>query len=235
MNKSIILVVEDDAAIRRGIVDALQFQGFHTLEAASGDAGLQTALGADCLLLLLDVVLPGKDGFTILRVLREQRPSLPVILLTARGEEADRVRGLRLGADDYVVKPFSVRELLARVEAVLRRSPSRPTEPCLLPFAFGEIDLANNEVQFHDQSRATLSDRETNLLRYLAGQNGRIVSRSELLTQVWGIDAANIETRTVDMQIARLREKLRDSHGEARVLITVRGKGYRLARNGEPT
>lgn len=233
MSKAAILIVEDDAAIRRGIVDALQFQGFYTLEAATGDAGLQAALGADCQLLLLDVVLPGKDGFEILRALRDQRPSLPVILLTARGEEADRVRGLRLGADDYVVKPFSVRELLARVEAVLRRSPARGTEKSVLPFLHGLIDLTAGEVRFQDKGRAALSDREANLLRYLAGQEGRVVGRQELLNHVWGIDAANLETRTVDMQVARLREKLRDTAGEPRILVTVRGKGYRLVPMGD--
>src|SRR5205823_2519248 len=127
MEQKRILVIEDDSAIRRGIVDALQFAGYQTLQASNGNVGMTEAVRASFDLLLLDLILPGQNGFDILKATREVRPTLPVIVLTARGEEADRVQGLRLGADDYVVKPFSVRELLARVEAVLRRSPERPT------------------------------------------------------------------------------------------------------------
>src|SRR3954465_9063874 len=136
-----ILVIEDDSAIRRGIVDALRFKGFVVLEAANGKDGSQMAEGCDCDLVLLDLVLPGKGGLEILGDLRQSRPTLPVIILTAKGEENDRVAGLSTGADEYVVKPFSVRELLARVEAVLRRSPARPPVVRRAPVPGGRADL----------------------------------------------------------------------------------------------
>jgi len=234
MDRKRILVVEDDPAIRRGLIDALAFAGFATTEASEGAAGLAAALESDCDLLLLDLVLPGRDGLTILRDLRAARSSLPVIVLTARGGEDDRVRGLGLGADDYVVKPFSVRELLARIEAVLRRSPARP--PAVRRFAFegGLADLERREVLFHDGGRCHLSDREWELLHDLARHAGRAVSRDELLARVWGLDPSGITTRTIDMHIARLREKLRDDPGRPRIVLTVRGQGYMLAARGKP-
>src|SRR6185436_15888779 len=128
MERPRILVVEDDRAIREGIVDALAFQGYAVVQAERGDVGIEKALHGGCDLVLLDLVLPGADGLTVLREVRRARPTLPVIILTARGDESERVRGLKDGADDYVVKPFSIRELLARVEAVLRRSPERPSD-----------------------------------------------------------------------------------------------------------
>src|SRR4051812_41672289 len=148
MNGKTVLVVEDDPAIRRGVVDALAFAGYSTLEAADGVAGCRAALDADCDLLLLDLVLPGRDGLEILREVRIRRPTLPVIVLTARASEDDRVRGLSCGSDDYVIKPFSVRELLARVEAVLRRSPGRPAIPRQVEFPGGLADLDRREVRF---------------------------------------------------------------------------------------
>ena len=168
-----ILAIEDDAAIRRGIVDALRFAGYATIEAARGDEGLTAALTRQYDLLLLDLVLPGCDGLEILRQLRQVRPTVPVIILTARGEEADRVRGLHDGADDYVVKPFSVKELLARVEAVLRRSPERPLDVSEIEFPGGAIDFARREVRFADGAREELSEREIELIRYLALHRGR--------------------------------------------------------------
>jgi DNA-binding response OmpR family regulator len=154
-----ILVIEDDAAIRRGLVDALEFAGYHVLQAADGDRGMKQALQATLDLLLLDLVLPGPSGFDILEAVHAARPTLPVIVLTARGEESDRVKGLRLGADDYVVKPFSVRELLARVEAVLRRSPERPQPVEQIPLTDGVADLARCEIRFEDGRGAELSER----------------------------------------------------------------------------
>jgi DNA-binding response OmpR family regulator len=179
------------------------------------------------------MVLPGTMGLDILREVRQVRPTLPVIILSARGEESDRVNGLKFGADDYVVKPFSVSELLARVEAVLRRSPSRPTDVDELRLADGCVDFARCEVRFDDGQRVELSERERQLLRYLAQHAGRALGRQELLENVWQIDARGVTTRTVDMHVARLREKLRDDPANPRVLVTVRGKGYMLAgRNG---
>ena len=224
-----ILVVEDDPAIRRGLIDALSFAGYATQEASEGAAGLAAALESDCDLLLLDLVLPGRDGLAVLRELRALRRPLPVIILTARGSEDDRVRGLALGADDYVVKPFSIKELLARIEAVLRRAPERPPEISRLEFDGGLADLERHEVAFDDGQRCELSDRERELLCYLACHAGRAVSRDELLARVWGLNPAGITTRTIDMHIARLREKLRDDKGNPRIVLTVRGQGYMLA------
>ena len=227
-----ILVIEDDSAIRRGIVDALRFQGYAPLEAADGRDGLRMAEGAECDLVLLDLVLPGPGGMEILRAVRQTRPTLPVIILTAKGEENDRVQGLSGGADDYVVKPFSVKELLARVEAVLRRSPERPIDVTAVPFDGGVADLARCEVRFDAGGRADLSEKEVELLRYLAQNAGRAISRAEILARVWRIDPRGGETRTIDMHVARLREKLRDDPHHPRVIVTVRGKGYALARPG---
>ncbi len=229
MPTQIILTIEDDAAIRRGVVDALTFAGYQVIEAGDGDAGCQMALSREYDLLLLDLVLPGKLGLEILKQVRNVRPTVPVIILSARGEENDRVTGLRLGADDYVVKPFSVNELLARVDAVLRRSPGRPSDVSKLKLADGEVDFDRCEVRFADGERVELSERERELLCYLARHAGRAVDRKELLANVWQIDARGVSTRTIDMHVARLREKLRDDADQPAVLVTVRGKGYMLA------
>lgn len=230
MARGRILTIEDDAAIRRGIVDALTFAGYDVIQAANGSDGCQTAISREYDLLLLDMVLPGMTGLEILRAVRNARPTLPVIILSARGEERDRVNGLKLGADDYVVKPFSVDELLARVEAVLRRSPARPMDVDELPIADGCVDFARCEVRFVDGTREALSERELSLLRYFACHAGRAIGREELLANVWQIDARGVTTRTIDMHVARLREKLRDTNGEPRMLLTVHGKGYMLAK-----
>jgi DNA-binding response OmpR family regulator len=229
-----ILTIEDDAAIRRGIVDALTFAGYEVIQAADGKQGCHDAVTRGYDLLLLDMVLPGKSGLEILREVRNAHPTLPVIILSARGEEDDRVRGLRLGADDYVVKPFSVDELLARIDAVLRRSPARPTDVSNVAIPGGSVDFARCEVQFDDGRREELSDRERMLLRYFARHAGRAITREELLENVWQIDARGVTTRTIDMHVARLREKLRDTGHEPRVLLTVRGKGYMLASEAKP-
>jgi len=224
-----VLVIEDDAAIRRGVVDALKFEGFTALEAADGEAGLKSALQVDCDLVLLDLALPKLHGLEILREVRRVRPTLPVIVLTALGNEKDRVAGLKLGADDYVVKPFSVVELMARVEAVMRRSPERPQDVQEFEFAEGVADLARCEIRYHDGTRVELSERERELLRYFVVNPGRAISRDEILSRVWRIDPSGISTRTIDMHVARLRDKLRDSGDDPRILLTVRGKGYMLA------
>jgi len=229
MDAKRVLVVEDDAAIRRGLVDALRFAGYEVLQAANGQDGMAQALRATYDLLLLDLILPGQSGFDILKAVHEARPTLPVVILTARGEEDDRIKGLRLGADDYVVKPFSVRELLARVEAVLRRSPERPNPVDRFALPGGVADLARREVRFDDGQRCELSEREVDLLRYLASHPGRAISRGEILTRVWRLDPKHLETRTIDMHVAHLREKLRDNSTEPKVLLTVRGKGYMVA------
>lgn len=224
-----VLVIEDDHAIRRGVVDALKFGGFHAYEAADGEAGLKSALQLECDIVLLDLALPGIGGLEILKEVRRARPTLPVIILTAMGSEQDRVAGLKLGADDYVVKPFSIAELMARIEAVIRRSPERPGDVEVWSYAHGTVDLSRCEVRFHDGERAELSERERELLRYFIVNPGRAISRDEILSRVWRIDPSGVSTRTIDMHVARLRDKLRDSGDSPGVLLTVRGKGYMLA------
>jgi len=230
MSRQRILTIEDDAAIRRGIVDALQFAGYDTLEAGEGETGLEMATRRHYDLLLLDLVLPERDGFEILQAVRQLRPTLPVIILSARGEEADRVRGLRDGADDYVVKPFSVKELLARVEAVMRRTAERPSSISRIKIPGGLIDLRRREVRFDDGRRDELSEREVELVHYLAANSGRAVARDELLANVWRISPKGLSTRTIDMHIARLREKLEQDLDKPAVIFTVRGKGYMFAK-----
>jgi len=226
-----ILTIEDDLSIRRGIVDALTFHGYQVVEAADGTTGLEKALYHDYDLLLLDLVLPGTGGLELLSKLREVRPTQPVIILTARGDEDDRVAGLRGGADDYVVKPFNVKELIARVEAVLRRSPERPIEIQQVDFPAGVIDFSRSEVRFSGGSRHELSEREAELLHYLVRHRGRAISRDELLANVWRIRPEGLSTRTIDMHVARLREKLRDDPAKPQIVLTVRGKGYMYAHS----
>jgi DNA-binding response OmpR family regulator len=227
-----ILTIEDDPAIRRGIADALKYAGYEVLQAGRADDGLSMALSRDFDLLILDLVLPGGDGREILRQVRLQHPTLPVIVLTARGSEPDRVRGLRDGADDYVVKPFSIQELLARIEAVLRRSPNRPKGVDTTSFNGGKVDFERREIRHDDGSTEVLSEKEAELLLYFVKHQFRAVSRDEILANVWRLRPQGITTRTIDMHVARLREKLRDSGHEPEILLTVRGKGYmfRLAK-----
>lgn len=223
-----VLVIEDDPAIRRGVADALRFDGYQPLEAGTFQEGLEAALRWPCELVLLDLVLPGGDGLDILARTREAHPALPVIVLTARGAEQDRVLGLKRGADDYVLKPFSARELLARVEAVLRRSAERPADLEEVAFEGGRANLVRREVALEGGGTAVLSEREAELLGYLARAAGRPVSREELLERVWRVPARSVHTRTVDMHVARLRDKLGDPAERPRVILTLRGKGYRL-------
>lgn len=236
-----VLVVEDDAAIRRGVVDALGFAGYRVVQAETAPKGLAAAFEHDLDLVLLDVLLPGPPGvtgFDVLAQIRSAKPTLPVIMVTARGSEDDRVRGLVNGADDYVVKPFSARELLARVEAVLRRSPERRTDVKCIHVEGRTIHLERMEIRFVEDGRLdeparTLTEREAAILRYLAVCRGRPVDRDELLHRVWGLDPKGLHTRTVDMTIARLREKLEDSGEEPKIIRTLRNKGYMLSESAQ--
>jgi DNA-binding response OmpR family regulator len=223
-----IVVVEDEPAIRRGVVDVLRDSGYAVAEAADGEAGLAESVRAGVDLVLLDLLLPRRDGLEVLAELRRVRPGLPVIILTARGTEDDRVRGLKTGADDYVVKPFSARELLARVEAVLRRAPRRPPEVVRARLGRGVIDLGRREVCWPGHVRVELSETEAAILAFLLARRERAVSREELLNGVWGLEPAGLETRTIDMHVARLRTKLRDPSGgpTPEAILTVRARGY---------
>jgi DNA-binding response OmpR family regulator len=223
-----IVVIEDEQAIRRGVVDALRVSGYQVTEAADGAAGLIEAGKPGVDLVLLDLLLPRLDGLDLLAELRKTRPVLPVIILTARGTEDDRVRGLKMGADDYVVKPFSARELLARVEAVLRRSGNRRSEAPGARLGRAVIDFSRREVRWSEHERGELSETETAILCFLVAHRKRAVSREELLGGIWGIETDGLETRTVDMHIARLRTKLRDPSGRKtpEAILTVRAHGY---------
>ncbi|MBM4069003.1 MAG: response regulator transcription factor [Planctomycetes bacterium] len=223
-----ICVVEDEPAIRRGIVDALRATGYRVSEAADGELGLRQAAQAGVDLVLLDLLLPRKDGLDVLMELRKVRPTLPVIILTARGTEDDRVRGLKMGADDYVVKPFSARELLARVEAILRRAAGRPQDVCAARLGHARIDFERREIRWSEKQRAERSETEGALLRFLLTNRERAISREELLSRLWGLSPQGIETRTIDMHVARLRNKLRDPSGKntPEAILTVRSQGY---------
>ncbi|XZE45094.1 response regulator transcription factor [Pirellulaceae bacterium SH467] len=221
-----ILVVEDDLGIRRAIVDALHLTGYSVRETSNAVEAKQTAKNGEIDLMLLDLVLPGADGRNILRQLRKEGMTLPVIILTACGFETDRIEGLRDGADDYIVKPFSVRELLARIEAVLRRSPQRPQAVSLFSFSKGTIDFERREVVFRKGNRQELSEKESELLLYLVRHSGRAISREELLQGVWKLSPNGVPTRTIDMHIARLRDKLGDDPTDPSIILTVRGRGY---------
>ncbi len=231
-NRRRIVVVEDEGPIRRGVVDMLTMAGYEPVEAADGAAGLAEARRVGVDLVLLDLRLPKLDGLEVLAELKTTHPGLPVIILTARGSEDDRVKGLKGGADDYVVKPFSARELLARIEAVLRRSAERPSVVRRIVCDGNEIDFERREILFADETKTQLSEMEASILTHLAANSERVVSRDELLSCVWGISGERLETRAVDMHITRLRGKLSPPEQESKVdwVVTVRGKGYMLGR-----
>jgi len=229
--KSSILVVEDEEPIRRGLCDVLAYHGYAPTPAEDGERGLREALSGGFDLILLDVMLPGRSGFEVCSELRERGDPVPVLMLTARGSEEDVLRGFRSGADDYVTKPFSVAELTARVQAILRRSGALRGSSAV-PFRFGgwQIDPANLRAR-RDTREVDLTPRELEILQLFARENGRIVSRRTLLAEVWRArNADRLETRSVDMQIAKLRRKLEAS--ETELIETVRGAGYRY--EGEP-
>ncbi|MGD1916126.1 MAG: response regulator transcription factor [Phycisphaerales bacterium] len=234
MARARVLIVEDDAGVRTAVAEALDAFGYDSADAQDGRAGLERALGEAFDLVLLDVRMPHMDGHEVMAELRRARPGLPVIFLTARGESEERVRGLRGGADDYVVKPFGADELIARIEAVLRRSPERPAAVKEVRLDGLVINLARREVQRDGQAPHQITEKEAALLGYLAASPGRAISRDELLSRVWGLDPRGVRTRTVDMAVARLREQLGDDPADPRVIVTVRGKGYMLSGLAAP-
>jgi two-component system response regulator RegX3 len=223
--KARLLVVEDEAAIRSGLVDVFVYHGYEVETAEHGDDGLRRALGGNFDLILLDVMLPGIDGFEICNRIRQRDRRQPVIMLTAKSSDEDIVQGLTLGADDYVAKPFSVTQLVLRVQAVLRRAGVGEA-------AVREIRLNNDLVIDTENLSAgdtVFTRREMDLLQYLCQQAGRPVAREELLTRVWGYaNHMEIETRTVDIHIAKLRRKIENDPANPEAIVTVRGAGYRL-------
>jgi two-component system response regulator RegX3 len=229
MNTGIrILVVEDEPAIREGLVDVLVYHGYDVASADTGPEGLRQALGGCFDLVLLDIMLPGMDGYEICDRIRAEDRRQPIIMLTAKGADDEIVRGLKLGADDYVTKPFSVHQLVLRIQAVLRRSQVGIERQRTIALPNIEIDT-ENLCGRGDGGEVAFTRREIEVLAYLAENADRPVSREELLAKVWGYGRnLDIETRTVDIHIAKLRRKIEADPSEPRNLVTVRGAGYRL-------
>lgn len=223
-----ILVVEDDAALLSGLRDNLEYEGYEVLTARDGVAALTVISANKPDLILLDIVLPKLDGFEVCRRIRREGIRTPVLMLTARGAEADRVRGFDLGTDDYVTKPFSLPELLGRVRAILRRTDEAPNraQPGQIRIGQVEIDFKRFEAR-RDGVAIEMSRKEFGVLRHLASRQGEVVGRDELLDQVWGHDQYPT-TRTVDNHIAQIRTKVEPDPAHPRYLLTFRGVGYKL-------
>ena len=227
-----ILVVEDNPDLAYGLRNNLEIEGYQVEVADDGTTGLARARDAQPDLIILDLMLPGMDGFRVLRALRDEGCRMPVLILTARGEESDKVRGLRLGADDYVTKPFGVLELLARVEALFRRAGAAAVTPAALAERerFGDVEVVPASRAVLRQGKAvTLTPKEYDLLIALLRRQGAVASRTELLTEVWGY-SASVLSRTVDTHVAELRSKLEQDAAQPKHILTVRKAGYRLER-----
>ncbi|MDB4581557.1 response regulator transcription factor [Draconibacterium sp.] len=223
-----ILIIEDDVSILRGLKDNLEYEGYKVITESSGEAGLKAALERFAHLILLDIMLPGINGFEICRKIKKEKPELPIIMITARGSEMDKVSGLDIGADDYITKPFSIPELLARVRAVLRRFNKR-TETHE-QYSFGEIKLDFIKYQaFRNNREIKLSSKEFEILKYFIEHEGEAIHRHDLLNEVWGYKAMPT-TRTVDNFILDLRKKLEENLSDPKHLIGVRGVGYKFVK-----
>jgi len=221
-----VLIVEDDEAMATALRDGFAYEGFEVSLARDGAAGLRMAGESRPDLIILDVMLPKMNGLDVCRQIRKDGSLVPVIMLTARGQEIDKVLGLKLGADDYVTKPFGFLELMARVEAVLRRGTA--TRPGLQTYRFGNVEVDFRKSEARKKGRLlNLSPREFRLLEYFIQHRGQVVDRDALLDAVWGYDRAPL-TRTVDMHVAKLRKKIEDSREEPRFLITVHRMGYKF-------
>jgi DNA-binding response OmpR family regulator len=225
-----ILIVEDNATIADGIRMNLALEGYLVEVALSGERGLTQARRWDPHLVILDLMLPGLDGYTVLRTLREEGREMPVLILSARGAETDRLRGFRLGADDYVVKPFSLPELLARVAVMLRRHAPDERAIATRTWSFGDVvvDAGTREV-LRDENVVLMRPKEFDLLLALLRRDGRVATRAELLDEVWRYEA-DVVSRTVDVHILELRRKLEADPAQPRHVLTVRKTGYRLVR-----
>ena len=224
--KARILVVEDDTALLRGLMDVLVFNGYQVKGIEDGGEGLRVGTGEQFDLILLDVMLPTLDGFSICKKIRRQKPTQGIIIITAKGAEDDIVTGFKAGADDYITKPFSLREVMVRVEAVLRRTGKHLGDEevhCRGIF----FDGKNLKASFGDQS-VELTRRELDIIIYLHRHQDRIVSKKELLAEVWHYADAEIETRTVDIHMLKLRKKISGLIGVKPLIETIRGEGYRL-------
>jgi DNA-binding response OmpR family regulator len=219
-----ILVVEDEHRLREGLVDLLSAADHEVTAVGNGRTAMETGIAETFDLVLLDLMLPQMDGIEVCRRLRQARPALPILMLTARGAEDDKVAGFAAGADDYVTKPFGVRELLARIEAFARRASSVPSEPEILDLDDCTMDLGRHQASRGDET-THLTAREVGILRWLHRQSSRAVPRSELLERVWGT-SGDLQTRTVDMTIAKLRQKIERDPTNPKIVVTVTGAGY---------
>lgn len=222
-----ILIVEDEPAMQLGLKDNLQFEGYNVTIASDGQTGLDKILTNQFDLVLLDVMLPNMSGFDVCKNARSKGIDTPIILLTARGEEIDKVVGLELGADDYMTKPFSVRELLARIKANLRRTGALSKKDEVINLGKLTIQFDAYSVSSTDDDDIKLSHKEFEILKYLYENKNKVVSRYDLLEKIWGYDEQPT-TRTVDNFIARLRQKIEDDHNHPTVILTVHGIGYKL-------
>ena len=222
-----VLFVEDEEALRMTVGDRLRSEGYAVECATNGDEGFEKATQLPFDLIILDVMLPKKSGFAVCKDIREAGLITPILMLTARGQTSDKVNGLKIGADDYVTKPFNMQELMARVEALLRRAPIRPSAQAGV-FEFGSIhlDLVGTEAT-RDGKIVNLSAREFQLLRYFIEHRGATLSRDELLKQVWGYSTA-MYSRTVDVHVASLRQKLEQDPKQPQFILTVQGLGYKF-------
>jgi len=221
-----ILIVEDEPNMVAGLRDNFEFEGYDVITAPDGVAGLERALNEAPDIVILDVMMPRMSGLDVCNQLKTKRPSVPIIMLTARGQEVDKVVGLELGADDYVTKPFSIRELLARVKAVLRRSKTAPKEQ--EKYSFGEVEVNLKSCQVSRSGKELeFSSKEFELLKYFLCHPGEALSRDRLLEDVWGYDRFPT-TRTVDAHIVRLRQKVEPKPEEPRFILTVHGTGYKF-------
>lgn len=221
-----ILIVEDEPNMVAGLRDNFEFEGYQVITAPDGVAGLERALSESPDLVILDVMMPRMSGLDVCKQLKTKRPGLPIIMLTARGQEVDKVVGLEIGADDYVTKPFSIRELLARVKAVLRRAKTVPVQTETLAFGEVEVNLRSCQVSRKGKS-LEFSSKEFELLKYFLHHPGETLSRDRLLEEVWGYDHFPT-TRTVDAHIVRLRQKVEPRPEEPRYILTVHGTGYKF-------
>ena len=226
MNNESILVVEDEPSLRQGLEINLTAQGYAVMTASRGDDGLHQALSQRPDLILLDVMLPGLNGFDVCRQLRGSGFTAPILMLTARSEEIDRVAGFEIGADDYVTKPFGVRELMARIRTRLIRRTDAELATATLKFGDISLDLERH-VAIRNGERIELTGKEARIVKTLIENNGRIVTRDRLLEAVWGRDV-NVTARTVDNHILRLRQKLEADPANPRHLLSVYGEGYKL-------
>ncbi len=224
--KARILVVEDDTALLQGLLDVLVFNGYDVEGVEDGGQGLDTSLDGQFDLILLDVMLPTMDGFSICKAIRKKKPDQGIIMLTAKGSEEDIVNGFKAGADDYITKPFSLREVMVRVEAVLRRSGKHTG---VEEVEYGNIFFDGKNLRAkHADRTVDLTRREMDIIIYLHRHRDRIVSKKDLLTQVWHYADTGIETRTIDIHMLKLRKKIAALIGDRPLISTVRGEGYRL-------